>query len=470
MSTQGKTLYAESVLLADGWAQNVQITLGDNGVISNIAKGLSTPAPDAEKINGTLLPGMANCHSHAFQRAMVGVAEVRSSTGDDFWGWRDTMYRFLGTIGPDELHAIASQLYVEMLKAGYTGVGEFHYLHHAPGGGTYDNPAQMSHTIISAASEAGIQLTLLPVLYQYAYFGGTAAGPQQQRFLHDAPGFQRLLQSLASDYPNSPELTHGMALHSLRAVDQRLLNQGVATIKELYPDAPIHIHIAEQLKEVDACLAHSGQRPVEWLLDHADVDEQWCLVHATHLSSAECSRLANSRAIAGLCLTTEANLGDGLFPAQQYMEHRGRFAIGSDSHISVSVVEELRLLEYGQRITHKRRTILANNAKPAVGAYLYEQALRGGAQALGIKTGAIAIGMRADFIVLDNTDPVLYGKREDQLLDAWIFASQRPSVKDVMVAGQWKIRDGHHNQEEEIQQTFFRAIDRMKTSTPSLHN
>ena len=470
MSTQGKVLQAQSALLADGWAQNVQITLDDKGLISDIKKDQKNPARDAEILNGVLLPGMANCHSHAFQRAMVGMAEVRSSTGDNFWGWRDTMYRFLGTIGPDELHSIAAQLYVEMLKAGYTGVGEFHYLHHAPGGAAYDNPAQMSHSIINAASEAGIQLTLLPVLYQYSDFGGAAAGPQQQRFLHDIDGFHRLLQSLASSYPNSPELNHAIALHSLRAVDEPLLHEGVTALKALHPEAPVHIHIAEQLKEVEACLAHSGQRPVEWLLDHADVDEHWCLVHATHLSSAECIRLAGSKAIAGLCLTTEANLGDGLFPAVDYMAQGGHIAIGSDSHISVSVMEELRLLEYGQRLAHKRRTLLAGETKPAVGAYLYQQALRGGAQALGVKTGTIATDMRADFIVLDNTDPVLYGKQDDQLLDAWVFASQRPNVKDVMVAGQWKIRDGHHRMEEKIQRAFFHAIDRMKTNTPSSNN
>ena len=319
----------------------------------------------------------------------------------------------------------------------------------------------MSHAIIRGAGDAGIQLTLLPVLYQFSDFGGATAGPQQQRFLHDGEGFQRLLEQLAADYPNSQQINHGMALHSLRAVDEALLHQGVAGLKALHPNGPIHIHIAEQEKEVAASLAYTGQRPVEWLLDHCDIDEQWCLVHATHLNKSECERLSASNAVAGLCLTTEANLGDGLFPAVDFLNNGGRFALGSDSHISVSPVEELRLLEYGQRLTHRRRTLLADKTQPSVGAYLYAQALQGGAQALGTKTGAIAQGMRADFIVLDDNDPTLYGKHDDQLLDSWIFASQRPNVKDVMVAGRWQIRDGHHINEEQIQRAFFGTIDHL---------
>jgi formimidoylglutamate deiminase len=371
------------------------------------------------------------------------------------------MYRFLAAIGPTELQAIAAQLYVEMLKAGYTGVAEFHYLHHAPDGACYDDPAEMSNAIIRAAGDAGIQLTLLPVLYQFSDFGGVAAGPQQQRFLHDGDGFQRLLEQLATSHPSSQQLNHGMALHSLRAVDEPLLHQGVAALKALHPNGPIHIHIAEQEKEVTGALAHTGQRPVDWLLDHCEVDEQWCLVHATHLNTQECERLAASKAVAGLCLTTEANLGDGLFPAIDFLASGGRFALGSDSHISVSPVEELRLLEYGQRLTRRRRTLLASDEHPCVGAHLYTQALRGGAQALGIETGAIAEGMRADLLVLDDNDPTLYGKHNDQLLDSWIFASQRPNVKDVMVAGRWQIRDGRHIHEEQIQRDFFRTVDRL---------
>lgn len=461
MTVSVKELYAKRALLADGWAQNVQIAIDEQGFIVHIEKNQATPSHSAERLQGTLLPGMANCHSHAFQRAMVGMAEVRSSQGGDFWGWRDTMYRFLTAIGPEELQAIAAQLYVEMLKAGYTGVAEFHYLHHAPGGTSYDDPAEMSHAIIRGAGDAGIQLTLLPVLYQFSDFGGVAAASQQQRFLHDGEGFQRLMEQLASSYPNSQQVNHGMALHSLRAVDEGLLHQGVAALKALHPNGPIHIHIAEQEKEVTAALAHTGQRPVEWLLDHCNVDAQWTLVHATHLNTLECERLAASKAVAGLCLTTEANLGDGLFPAVDFLKCGGRFALGSDSHISVSPVEELRLLEYGQRLTHKRRTLLAGDKRPSVGAHLYEQALRGGAQALGIKSGAIAAGMRADLLVLDDNDPTLYGKYNDPLLDSWIFASQRPNVKNVMVAGHWKIRDGRHIHEEQIQRDYFRTVDRL---------
>ncbi|MFT5709657.1 MAG: formimidoylglutamate deiminase [Halioglobus sp.] len=461
MTTPLKELYAKSALLADGWARNVQITIDDQGFITRIKENQASPGHNVERLQGVLLPGMANCHSHAFQRAMIGMAEQRSRRGDDFWGWRDTLYRFLAAIGPQQLQSIAAQLYVEMLKAGFTSVAEFHYLHHAPGGASYDDPAEMSHAIIRGALDAGIQLTLLPVLYQFSDFGGVAAGPQQQRFLHDGEGFQRLLEQLATRYPNSQQLNHGMALHSLRAVDEPLLHRGVATLKALHPNGPIHIHIAEQEKEVEAALTHTGQRPVDWLLDHCEVDAQWCLVHATHLNKQECQRLAASKAVAGLCPTTEANLGDGLFPAVDFLAQGGHFALGSDSHISVNPVEELRLLEYGQRLTHRRRTLLANDAHPSVGAHLYTQALRGGAQALGIEAGAVAEGLRADFLVLDDNDPTLYGKHNDQLLDSWIFASQRPNVKDVMVAGRWQIRDGRHIQEEKIQRDYFRTIDRL---------
>jgi formimidoylglutamate deiminase len=456
-----KRLFARSALLPQGWAQNVLITLDHYGVITDAVTDQASPGLGDEVVEGFLLPGIANCHSHAFQRAMVGLAEMRTGGSDDFWGWRDVMYHFLALIGPEAAQAIAAQLYVEMLKAGYTGVAEFHYLHHAPGGTPYDDPAEMSHRIVNAAQEAGIQLTLLPVLYRYGGFGAREPHPQQCRFLHQIDDFERLLKQLAAQYGNCRNIRQGMALHSLRAVDESLVTQALTALDTLDTKAPVHIHIAEQLPEVDACIAHTGQRPVQWLLDHANVNERWCLVHSTHVDAQECQRLANSGAVAGLCLTTEANLGDGIFPALDYSRNKGRFAIGSDSHVSVSPVEELRLLEYGQRLQKRRRTLLAGDGSPSVGTSLYRQALEGGAQALGVKSGAIKAGYRADLIVLDSNDPVLYGKRGDQILDAWVFAVQRPAVKDVMVGGQWQVCNGRHRDEERIRLNYYRFVDEL---------
>lgn len=450
----GQQYFAQRALLPQGWADDVLLEVDHVGIISSVTANAAASVSGIERLQGPLIPGMANCHSHAFQRAMAGLAERQSGADASFWGWRDTMYRFVATLSPEQVTAIATQLYMEMLLAGYTGVAEFHYLHHGPGGQHYDDPAEMSHAIASASTLAGIDLTLLPVLYQFSDFGAVPAHAEQARFVHSNDAFQQLLQLLATRYTDSSSVTLGLALHSLRAVDQGAIEQALEAINALAPRAPIHIHIAEQQREVDACLAHFGQRPVAWLLDHFGVDERWCLVHATHLADTECSRLAASGAVAGLCPSTEANLGDGVFPALEYCRQGGQFAIGSDSHVSVDPVAELRLLEYGQRLLAQRRTVLTSQEYPSTGAYLYHKALLGGARTLGVNTGAIAPGARANLLVLDANSPILYGKHGDTLLDAWLLASQRPAISDVMVGGQWQVRAGRHRLQDQIESSY----------------
>jgi formimidoylglutamate deiminase len=375
------------------------------------------------------LPGMPNLHSHAFQRAMAGLAERRGPGDDSFWTWREAMYGFASRIGPDALRAVAAQLYVEMLKAGYTHVCEFHYLHNAPDGAPYADPAAMSRAIVEAARDAGIGLTLLPVLYMTGL---------------------RLLESLRA--LESPALRVGIALHSLRAVPEAAMREVLES--PLARDRAIHIHIAEQIGEVQDCLGIRGARPVQWLFDHADVDARWCLVHATHLDDAEMRAIAKSGAVAGLCPTTEANLGDGLFPLVDYLDADGVLGIGSDSHISVSPVEELRWLEYGQRLVTRHRNIAARKPGASVGETLWAAALRGGRQAAGLREDA-----SRDVIVLDDASPLLAARDEGSVLDTFLFAGNTPLVRDVLAGGEWVVRDFHHRAEDRIAADYRAAVE-----------
>lgn len=436
-------------LLPDGWHDNVLVSVDAAGLIARTTAQGSDAA--ATLLDGPVLPGMPNLHSHAFQRAMAGLAERSGPGQDSFWTWRETMYRFAARLAPEDVEAIAGQLYAEMLEAGYTAVAEFHYLHHQPGGTPYADPAELSRRILSAADTAGIGLTHLPVLYRYGGFGGKEPQERQRRFLHDADAYAHLLQALAPQLQNRSDRRLGIAPHSLRAVTPDLLRDGIAALDGIDDAAPIHIHIAEQTAEVDDCLAWSGRRPVQWLLDQGIVNKRWCLVHATHLDAEETRRLSASQAVAGLCPTTEANLGDGIFPAIDYMAASGRIGIGSDSHISVSVAEDLRLLEYGQRLMHRSRTLLAGGADRSTGRRLYEAALKGGAQALGQPMGAIAPGHRADFVLLDSEAPCLAGRSGDMALDAWIFSNQtRSCIRDVYIAGTRVVENGRHIRSEEL--------------------
>ncbi len=450
-------LFAERALLPDGWAHDVVFTISDAGDLTAVTPNAA--ADGAERAGGTVLPGMPNLHSHAFQRAMAGLAERAGPAGDSFWTWREVMYGFVRRLRPEHVQAIAAQLYVEMLKAGYTAVGEFHYLHHDPEGRPYTDPAEMARRVVAAARDTGIGMTLLPVLYGYGGFGGQPAGAGQRRFLNEPDRLLAIIGAIRTDTAADPQVAVGLAPHSLRAVTHETLMAAVAGMQSMDVDAPIHIHVAEQGKEVQDCIEWSGARPVEWLLQNAPVDARWCLVHATHITDEEATRLAASGAVAGLCPTTEANLGDGVFPAPDYLAAGGAFGIGSDSHISVSPIEELRWLEYGQRLTHKQRNLLAGGeAAPSVGARLFRRAVAGGTQALARPIGRLAPGCRADFLVLDDNCPTLYGRDDDVLLDALIFAGNANPVRAVMAGGRWVVQDGRHRQEDKVFAAYKAAM------------
>jgi formimidoylglutamate deiminase len=442
-----------------GWAERARFEVdGDR-----FAPAAAADADGAQRLGRYVVPGVPNLHSHAFQRAMAGLAERRGNSQDSFWSWREVMYQFAGRVGPDALRAIAAQLYVEMLKAGYTQVCEFHYLHHQPDGRPYADAAAMSLALIEAAQEAGIGLTLLPTLYMTGGFDGRPLTERQRRFGHEVDAYLRLLERVSA--LESPMLRVGIALHSLRAVPQEALRTVLGDA--LARDRPIHIHIAEQIGEVQDSLAIRNARPVEWLLDHMPVDARWCLVHATHMTEPETRRLAATGAVAGLCPTTEANLGDGLFPLPAYLDAGGAIGIGSDSHISVSPVEELRWLEYGQRLITRHRNVAATAATPSTGERLFALALAGGAQASGVdiaRLGASAGGAapRADLVVLDDASPLLAGRDEAHAIDSWLFAGNANLVRDVMVAGRWVVRDFRHRDEERIAVRYRNVVEGLR--------
>ncbi|MDH0303933.1 MULTISPECIES: formimidoylglutamate deiminase [unclassified Pseudomonas] len=445
--------FAERALLPSGWARNVRLEVAADGRLASIAAEAS--AEGAERLSGPLLPGMPNLHSHAFQRAMAGLAEVAGNPNDSFWTWRDLMYRLVGRITPEQLQVIARQLYIEMLKAGYTSVAEFHYVHHDQNGQAYADPAELSQRISAAASASGIGLTLLPVLYSHSGFGGQAPNDGQRRFINATEQYLRLQQQLAPLLAQQPAQALGLCFHSLRAVTPEQIADVLGASDKA---CPVHIHIAEQQKEVDDCLAWSDRRPLQWLYEHVEVNERWCLVHATHADAGEVTAMARSGAVAGLCLTTEANLGDGIFPAVDYLAQGGRMGIGSDSHVSLSVVDELRWLEYGQRLRDQRRNRLYRGDQPMVGRTLYDAALAGGAQALGQPIGELAEGKRADWLVLDGQDPYLAVADGDAILNRWLFAGGDRQVRDVMVNGRWVVRQGRHDQEEESAVAFVAVL------------
>ncbi len=401
------------------------------------------------------VPGIANLHSHAFQRAMAGMAERQTDASDSFWTWRETMYRFAARFDPDTLHAVAAQLYVEMLEAGYTSVCEFHYLHHAPDGNAYADPAAMSHALVAAARDTGIRMTLLPVLYMSGGFDGRPLGERQRRFGHTIDGFLALLELLRRQ--EGDMLRIGCALHSLRAVPADAMQ---AVIAAFPAQSPLHIHIAEQLGEVQDCLALRGARPVEWLLANADVDSRWTLVHATHLTDAEVAGIAGSGATVAICPTTEANLGDGLFPLRAYLDARGAWGIGSDSQISVSPVEELRWLEYGQRLSTHHRNIAVRADSASVGETLLQGVIASGANA----TGFVATD---DWITLDTDAPQFAGMTWADAIDRWIFSGNRNLVRDVHVGGRQLVADGRHRGRDAIAARFAIAMRSLLGTTPS---
>jgi formimidoylglutamate deiminase len=454
------TLHFNAALLPMGWANDVAITFDDDGTIETVEVNVQSAAGS---INGAAVAGMPNLHSHAFQRAMAGLGEISGPVlgdeePDSFWTWRKTMYGFLAALTPESVQAIATHLYMDMLKAGYTSVAEFHYVHHDQDGSAYSDRAELSRRTIAAAEHVGIGITQLPVLYNHGGFGGQAPNDGQRRFLNNADQFLEIVSALHSDHKDDANVRIGIAPHSLRAVTPELLGDVLAGLDALDNTSPIHIHIAEQTKEVDDCLAWSGKRPVQWLLENMDVNSRWCLIHATHMTDVETDEFAKTGAVAGLCPATEANLGDGLFPARRFMDQGGVIGIGSDSHISVNVKEELRWLEYGQRLFTRERTVLSGGADASTGRRLYDANLAGGAQACGRPIGALEAGKRADIVVLDTDKSPLAGRQGNAILDAWVFATDHNPVRDVFVGGKQVITDGHHVHEDTIEQNFQQAV------------
>ena len=448
----------DHALLPSGWARGVRIEVGD-GVIVRV--DASAPGGGqhvaGQQVAGIALPGLPNLHSHAFQKGMAGLSERRGPASDNFWTWREVMYRFLGALTPDDVEAIAAYAYMEMLEAGFTAVGEFHYLHHDTDGAPYADLGEMTTRIVAAAAQTGISLTLLPCFYAYGGFGGAPATHGQRRFINQPERFLQVVERTREIAKSLPGTRVGIAPHSLRAVTPETLK----IVLEEARGGPVHIHAAEQTKEVDDCIASLGQRPVQWLLDHAAVDDNWCFIHATHMTPEETVALAASGAVAGLCPLTEANLGDGIFSGQEYLACDGRFGIGTDSNIQIDAAAELRQLEYAQRLKRRERNVLARTEGDSLGAQLYAGALRGGAQALGLAAGALKVGQRADIVVLDDAHPDLTGRAGDAWLDSYVFVTGRRAVKTVIAAGELVVADGRHRQHDAIARRYREVLGRL---------
>ncbi|MBX4906668.1 MULTISPECIES: formimidoylglutamate deiminase [Rhizobium] len=440
------TLHAGTALTPQGWQKDVRLTL-EAGRIARVEVGVAA-APGDER-HALIVPAMGNLHSHAFQRAMAGLAEVRGPANDSFWSWRTVMYKFALAMTPEHVEAVAAKLYAEMLEAGFSRVGEFHYLHHDKDGAAYANIAELAERIGAASLETGIGLTLLPVFYAHSGFGGTAPIDGQRRFINSLESFERLMEGCRAVIGRLDGAELGLAPHSLRAATPEEL----ARVVPLAGEGPIHIHVAEQVKEVEDCVAWSGARPVEWLLDHMPVDARWCLIHATHMTEDETRRMAKSGAIAGLCPITEANLGDGAFAAPLFLEEGGRYGIGSDSNVRISLPEELRQLEYSQRLALRARNVVAAPGG-STALCLFNQALCGGGAALKAPAG-IAEGRHADFVSLD-TSAVSY-LSGDQILDHWLFAGGI-SVDCVWARGRKQVEGGRHLKRDAIDRRFLAAM------------
>lgn len=449
-----------AALLPQGWTNGVRI-VAEHGRIASLETGVEPSRGDER--HRIAIPGLPNLHSHAFQRGMAGLTEVRDSSGNSFWSWRELMYRFVDRVDPEDLEALAAWAYVEMLESGFTRVGEFHYVHHDRDGSPYSDPAQLSAALAAAAAESGIALTLLPVFYAHGGFGGQAPQPEQRRFVTDLDGFARIVDAARPLVARLPAGRLGVAPHSLRAVTARELS----SVAKLVSDGPVHIHVAEQTKEVDDCLASCGSRPVEWLFAHADVDARWCLVHATHVSESELAAVAASGAVVGLCPITEANLGDGVFPADRLLRAGGRFGIGSDSNVLIDAAEELRVLEYGQRLTLRGRNVLAGDAGGSTGRRLFDAALAGGSRALGMTaaagdgTAGLVVGAHADLVSLKGDHPALIGRDGDAWLDGWIFSGGARLVDCVWRHGVKLVEAGEHRARGAILARYRKRLGRL---------
>jgi formimidoylglutamate deiminase len=436
-------------LTADGWKRDVAITIDANGMIVSVT-------PDAkmgEHIAGAAIPGVANLHSHAFQRAMAGLTEIAGHADDDFWSWRELMYRFLAEITPEDAEAIATFAYMEMLEGGFTTVTEFHYLHHQPDGTAYDNPAEMTARHLTAAEATGIGMTMLPVFYAHGDFGGKPPSPGQRRFLCDINGFAQIVQSSVQWLPSE---RLGIAPHSLRAATPG----EIRVVDTILQGGPRHIHVSEQMKEVDACLSTHGVTPIRLLSSTVELSSRWCLIHCTHATPEELQLIASAGAIAGLCPLTEANLGDGIFSGHSFAAEGGSFGIGTDSNILISLSDELRQLEQSQRLARRARNVLASRGG-STGNRIFHQALSGGASAAGLPVSGLAPGAAADIVVLDTALPEFAAARPDQFLDIWIFAMKRNAIRDVFATGKHVVADGTHINREAINKRYKEVLGRL---------
>jgi formimidoylglutamate deiminase len=479
--------HLESALLPQGWTRDALITVADDGLITAIEAaggGSSDPGPtlaadgprvgehlagageriarSVETLAGIVVPGMPNAHSHAFQRGMAGDAEYRRG-GDSFWTWRQAMYALANRIEPADLETLAAQLFIEMLKSGYTSVAEFHYLHRQPDGAHYPAGAGLWEAVIAAAAVTGIALTLLPTLYQTSDFGAAPLKEEQRRFAADTEWLLRAVEArIAAERSGAPgTLRTGAAFHSLRAVPAATLGAAARELRRLDATLPLHIHVAEQVQEVESCLLHTGRRPIELLLETGLLDAHWCLVHATHATTAELRGICASLATVCVSISTEANLGDGRFDAARFLHMGGRVCVGSDSQATVSPAEELRWMEYQQRLRKRRRGVLADALDPHVGTRLWREAARSGAQAIGQPAGSIEVGRRADWLVLDPQHPSMAGAALDAALDHLVFAGGSTAIRDVMVGGRWVIRDRRHAAELPLQGRFLDLMRRL---------
>jgi formimidoylglutamate deiminase len=458
-------LFFDSAFLSGTWERDVRVAIDAGGWITSVRT--ETTPQGARHVPGVAVPGVPNIHSHAFQRAMAGLTERGSPKGENFWTWRERMYGFLEKLDPPAVEAIAARLYTELVRNGFTSVAEFHYLRNDPSGRAYDDPVEMGRRILSAGETAGIGVTILPTVYRASDFGGQPPAPGQRRFtasVEELVGDVAVLGAGAA----AGTVRVGLALHSLRAVAPADLAVAVEAARGMDPEIPIHIHVAEQTKEVEACLAWSGARPVEWLMDHAPVDASWCLIHSTHVESSEIRAIAGSGAVIGFCPTTEANLGDGVFPFSEYAAAGGAWAVGTDSNVGLCPARELRMLEYAQRLATRTRNVAAGPRARSTGRTLLEHAWSGGSRACGRRIGRIAPGYRADVVVLDPDHSSLVGRAGDDLLDSWLFAGDESPVCDVFVGGAHVVRDGRHIREDEVAGAYAGIARALAADTPQL--
>ena len=457
-----KTFFASDALLADGWARDVLLEWDEHGVLTRVAPGAS--AGSAPRAAGPVLPGMSNVHSHAFQRAMAGLAEFRGHPTDDFWTWREEMYRLVTRLTPEDVEAIARHLYIEMLLHGYTCVGEFHYIHRDKEGRPYADRAEMANRILAAAGDTGIALTMMPVLYAFGGLGNRPLSPAQRRFGGDPSSILELVSELRRFHLPHATLRFGIAPHSVRAVDALMLTELVDAATRMDVSMPIHMHVSEQVGEVADCVGTHGVTPLEWIANLVDIDARWCFIHATHLTQLETRRLAQTGAAIGVCPVTEANLGDGIFELERWLEAQASWCIGGDSHVSVSPFEELRALEYSQRLRQRVRNVAASEQSPDVPANLWRQAAEGGARALAQPAGALAPGRRADLVVLDGSDVDFEALAGPAALGVAMFAGNSNRVRDVFIAGAPVVTQGRHPAADQAAAGYRAALRRLRAT------